>query len=90
MVTVPTIIGAFFWKKATHWGALASLIGGGAVAIWMAFIQGVSVFNPLLAGSVAGTSVLLYVVVSLVTKPHAKELDFAKELAPELAKHRAW
>jgi SSS family solute:Na+ symporter len=90
MVTVPTIIGAFFWKKATHWGALASLIGGGAVAIWMAFIQGVSVFDPLLAGSVAGTSVLLYVVVSLATKPHAKALDFAKELAPELAKHRAW
>jgi len=90
MVTVPTIIGAFFWKKATHWGALASLIGGGAVAIWMAFIQGVSVFNPLLAGSVAGVSVVLYVAVSLLTKPHPTALDFAKELAPELAKHRAW
>jgi SSS family solute:Na+ symporter len=90
MVTVPTIVGAFFWKKATHWGALASLVGGGAVAIWMAFIHGVSVFNPLLAGSVAGVSVVLYVAVSLLTKPHPKALDFAAELGPELAKHRAW
>lgn len=90
MVTVPTIIGAFFWKRATHWGALASLVGGGAVAIWMALIQGVSVFNPLLAGSVAGVSVVLYVVVSLLTTPHPKALDFAGELAPELARHRAW
>jgi SSS family solute:Na+ symporter len=90
MVTVPTIIGAFFWKRATHWGALASLVGGGVVAIWMALIQGVSVFNPLLAGSVAGVSVVLYVVVSLLTTPHPKALDFAGELAPELARHRAW
>jgi SSS family solute:Na+ symporter len=56
----------------------------------MAFIQGVSVFDPLLAGSVAGVSVVLYVAVSLFTKPHPTALDFAKELAPELAKHRAW
>jgi len=90
MVTVPTIVGAFFWKKATHWGALASLVGGALVAVWMAFIQGVSVFDPLLAGSVAGVSVVLYVSVSLLTKPHPKALDFAKDLAPELAKHRAW
>ncbi len=90
MVTVPTIVGAFFWKRATHWGALASLVGGALVAVWMAFIQGVSVFDPLLAGSVAGVSVVLYVSVSLLTKPHPKALDFAKDLAPELAKHRAW
>lgn len=90
MVTVPTIVGAFFWKRATHWGALASMLGGGIVAIWMALIQGISVFNPLLTGIVGGVSVVLYVAVSLATKPHSKALDFASELAPELRRHHAW
>lgn len=90
MVTVPTIVGAFFWKRATHWGALASMSGGGVVAIWFALVQGVSVFNPLLTGSVAGASVALFVIVSLATRPHARALDFATELAPELRRHRAW
>ena len=90
MVTVPTIIGAFFWKRATHWGALASMLGGGIVAVWMALVQGVSVFNPLLAGIVGGVSVVLYVAVSMATRPHAEALDFASELAPELRRHRAW
>lgn len=90
MVTVPTIFGAFFWKRATHWGALASMVGGSTVAIWLALVQGVSVFDPLLAGSVAGSSILLYVLVSATTRPHSEALDFAKELAPELRRHRAW
>jgi len=90
MVSVPTIIGGFFWKRATNWGSLASLVGGALVAIWLAFIQGVSVFNPLLAGSVAATSVVLYIVVSLLTKPHPKAVDFASELRDELNAHRVW
>lgn len=90
MVTVPTIVGAFFWKRSTAWGALASLVGGAIVAVVMAFVLGISVFNPLLAGTVAGVSLGLFVVVSLVTKPHPEALDFAGELAPELAKHKAW
>lgn len=90
MVSVPTIVGAFFWNRATNWGALASLIGGAAVAIYMAIFAGVSVFNPILAGTVGGVSVGLFVIVSLITKPHPKSLNFKSELAPELSKHKAW
>lgn len=90
MVMVPSIIGAFFWSRATNWGSLASLLGGAAVAVWLVLIQGVSVFNPILAGSVALVSTGLFIGVSLVTSPRSEALDFKRELAPELAKHRAW
>lgn len=90
MVMVPTIVGAFFWRWATHWGALASLLGGAITAVWLALFQGVSVFDPLLVGSVAGVSVLGFVAVSLITKAHPDALDFRGELAPLLATHRAW
>lgn len=90
MVMVPTIVGAFFWRRATHWGALASLLGGAITAVWLALFQGVSVFDPLLVGSVAGVSVLGFVAVSLITKAHPDALDFRGELAPLLATHRAW
>lgn len=90
MVTVPTIVGAFFWNRATNWGALASLIGGASVAIYMAIFAGVSVFNPLLAATVGGVSIALYVLVSLVTKPQATALNFKTELKAELVKHKAW
>lgn len=90
MVMVPSIIGAFFWSRATNWGSLASLLGGAAVAVWLVLIQGVSVFNPILAGSVALVSTGLFIGVSLVTSSRSEALDFKRELAPELAKHRAW
>lgn len=90
MVSVPTIVGGFFWKRATNWGALASLSSGALVAIGLAFGLGISVFNPLLAGSVALVSVSLFIGVSLVTAPHPNALDFAAELTPELAKRRVW
>ncbi len=90
MVTVPAIIGAFFWRRATAAGALASILGGAALAVWMAMIQGVSVFNPVLALSVGGACLVLFVLVSLLTKPKAKALDFAAELRADLDKHGAW
>ena len=90
MVTVPATIGAFFWRRATAAGALASIGGGAALAVWMSMIKGVSVFNPVLALSVGGVSVALYVVVSLVTRPRASALDFKGELADDLARVNAW
>jgi len=90
MVMVPTIIGAFFWSRSTHQGALWSMSGGALVAVYLALVQGVSVFNPLLVGSVAAVSAGLFIGVSLITKPNPDAIDFAKELGPELAKHRAW
>jgi len=90
MVMVPTIIGAFFWSRSTHQGALWSMSGGALVAVYLALVQGVSVFNPLLVGTVAAVSTGLFIGVSLITKPYPDAIDFAKELGPELAKHRAW
>ena len=88
MVTVPATVGAFFWRRATAAGALASIGGGALLAVWMAMIQGVSVFNPVLALSVGGVSVALYVLVSLVTRPRPGALDF--DLRAELDSVGAW
>jgi len=90
LVSVPPIVGAFFWRRGTAAGALAAITGGAAVAVWLAIFQGISVFNPILPFAVGGTSVGLFVLVSLATSPRAKALDFQTEIADELARHRAW
>lgn len=90
MVTVPATIGAFFWRRATAAGALASITAGAALAVWMAMIKGVSVFNPVLALSVGGVSIVLFVVVSLLTRPRAAALDFQGALQDDLARVNAW
>ncbi|MDP2738800.1 MAG: hypothetical protein Q8O82_08905, partial [Pseudorhodobacter sp.] len=90
LVTVPPIVGAFFWKRGTAAGAMACLGGGALVAVWMAMVAGVSVFNPWLAGTVALVSTALFVGVSLVTRPRAGALDFAGELRADLDRHNAW
>lgn len=66
------------------------LTGGALSAIYLALIEGINVFNPLLVGVVALVSVGLFVGVSLFTKPQPAALDFSDELASELAKHRTW
>lgn len=53
-------------------------------------LRGVSVYDPTLAFLVIGTSVLLFIIVSLVTSPRASALDFAGELRAELDAHRVW
>ncbi|SFP42627.1 sodium:solute symporter family protein [Tranquillimonas alkanivorans] len=90
IVTVPAIVGAFFWRGGTAWGVLASLIGGSATAIWMAMVSGVSVFDPALALTVVGVTVALFVGVSLVTEPRDSALDFKGALQEELARMRVW
>lgn len=90
LVSVPPIVGAFFWRRGTAAGALASILGGAGVALWLALVRGVSVFDPLLPIAVAGTSVGLFVAVSLVTTPRRGALDFESEIAAQLARHRAW
>lgn len=90
VVSVPAIVGAFFWRRGTAAGALASLVGGTATAIWMAFVAGISVFDPTLAATVIGVTVALFVGVSLVTRPKAEALDFKAALADDLARHGVW
>jgi SSS family solute:Na+ symporter len=90
LVTVPPIVGAFFWNKGTAAGALAGMLGGGVLAVYLALLQGVSVFNPLLPFSVAGLSALLFVLVSLASRPREAALDFRNEISAKLAAHRAF
>ncbi|PQO22694.1 pantothenate permease [Rhodobacteraceae bacterium WD3A24] len=90
LVTVPPIIGAFFWRRGTAAGAATGMLGGGAVAVWMAIVQGVSVFDPVLPLTVAAVSTAAFIVVSLLTRPAEAALDFQGELRADLARHRAW
>ncbi len=84
MVVVPTIFGAFFWRRATAAGSIASILSGSAVAIYLQF----SGWKPLghwpgvwtiLVGS------LVFIVVSLLTEPpREKAEEFMGYLQEEL------
>lgn len=90
IVTVPATIGAFFWRGGTAAGVLASLIGGSVTAIYMAMIAGFSVFDPRLAAAILSVTILLFVGVSLATRPRPEALDFKTGLRDELNKHGVW
>ncbi|MEH0069287.1 hypothetical protein V6L77_01470 [Pannonibacter sp. Pt2-lr] len=44
LVTVPAIIGAFFWRRGTAAGALVSILGGVAFVVWM-YLTGNKLFG---------------------------------------------
>ena len=90
IVTVPAIVGAFFWRGGTAAGALVSMGGGAVVAIWLVLGLGVSVFDPRLAFGVAAVAVGLFYGVSRVTRPRPAALDFQTDLRADLDHHRAW
>lgn len=91
-MAVPPILGALFWHRGTGAGAgaLASILGGAGVAVWLAILQGVSVFDPVLPLTVAGVGMALFVGVSLATRPRPGALDFRAGIAAGLARHRVW
>lgn len=60
------IIGAFYFKRATNAGAIASMIGGGGLAIIWKVIGEPGGYDPVLPG--LALSVILYFVVSYLTK----------------------
>lgn len=85
VVMVPAIVGAFFWKRGTAAGALASVVLGGLFVIIM-YLTGNSLFG--LNAGILGLPVatLLFVVVSLATRPQDDVArifvdDISKELA---------
>ncbi|AFM22416.1 Na+/proline symporter [Acetomicrobium mobile DSM 13181] len=65
-VFVP-VIGGFLWKGATRAGAFASLIIGSIVALW-GILSGVSLFGAPVEIFAALISLVIFVVVSLITK----------------------
>lgn len=89
LVTIPAIVGAFFWSRGTAMGVIASLLLG-TLALALVKWGGVSV--PVLPLSAVGliTSSVAYVVVSLITQPEADALDFKADLKDELTRRSAW
>lgn len=74
LVTVPAIIGAFFWKRGTAAGAIVSIVAGGIIALWFQF-GGIKPFG-LWPGVWSGiTAAILFVFVSLLTSPPAGKAD---------------
>lgn len=67
VVIVPAIVGAFFWKRGTAAGALASIVGGGIFVVAM-YLTGNSILG--LNAGILGfpVSAALFVVVSLATR----------------------
>ncbi|MCV2876772.1 sodium:solute symporter family protein [Rhodobacteraceae bacterium XHP0102] len=90
LVTVPAMIGAFFWNRATAFGAMASIVIGAGVAVILVFGQGMSVFNPNLVLAVGGAAVLGFIAASLASRPKDSALDFKSAIADDLAQMRIW
>jgi solute:Na+ symporter, SSS family len=86
LVIVPALIGAFFWRRGTAAGALASIVGGTCVVIALQ-ATGVRLFglpNPVLA---FGTSIALFVCVSFLTRtPAGAGAEFIDEIRDDLRK----
>lgn len=74
LVLVPAISGAFFWKRATAAGAIASILAGGFIAFWFQFggIRPLGLWPGVWSAAV---SVVLFVAVSLFTKPPVEKAE---------------
>ena len=86
---VPALIGAFYWKRGTGVGALVSVVGTSAFVLLM-YATGNSLLG--LPAGVWGIVVasVLFVGVSLATKPHQATTDaFFAAISEELSKKRS-
>ncbi|WP_299842698.1 sodium:solute symporter family protein [uncultured Paracoccus sp.] len=74
VVVVPATIAAFFWRRGTAAGALASIIGGVGFVIAM-YLTGNKLFG--LNAGILGlpVSAVLFCIVSLMTKPDLARAD---------------
>ncbi len=83
LVMAPAIIGAFFWKRATAAGAIVSMAVGGVVTgvMYVARIYPLG-WWPSVWGVLLTT--LLFVGVSLVTRPPENAAEFIEQVEREL------
>jgi SSS family solute:Na+ symporter len=74
LVTVPSLIGAFFWKRGTAAGAITSIIAGGIIAAYFQFgnVQPLGWGAGIWSGIV---SLILFIVVSIFTKPPREKAE---------------
>lgn len=90
LITVPAIVGAFFWRRATAAGALASVIGGTVAVAWWK-IAGINPFGVPNAVAAFAVAIVLFVAVSLATRPPAdRGRSFIDDLRVDLDRWRAW
>jgi SSS family solute:Na+ symporter len=89
LVMVPAIVGAFFWRRGTGLGAIASIVGAGILVGVLQYSgaqpldQASGVWGLLLA-------TLLFVGVSLATPaPQARAAEFLGHVSTRLKEHRA-
>ncbi|MCD7829411.1 MAG: sodium:proline symporter, partial [Clostridiales bacterium] len=84
----PVMLCALFWKRCNRWGAIAGMVGGGAmVFIWEYLISpmgGVFGIYELLPGFLVG--LLLCFVVSLATAEPSQEIQDEFEKAKAMDK----
>lgn len=90
LVTVPAIVGAFFWRRGTAAGAIASIAVAGTVvtALQLGGLRPLGVPASLWGGALA---LLLFVAVSLATAPpRERAARFLEPLREALPRHRIW
>ena len=61
------VIGAMLWQGGTGAGALASIAVSGVAVVVLLFVRGIDSDAPIYVG--LGLSLIIYVAVSLVTRP---------------------
>ncbi|MEF8847575.1 MAG: sodium:solute symporter family protein [Candidatus Thermoplasmatota archaeon] len=88
LVVVPSLIGVFFWKRGTAKGAIASMSAGGLVTGVLYFMSYLWFGGVKWWPSVVGFSVtvLLFVVVSFLTKPPDEAEKFIFEVRKYMEK----
>lgn len=65
------IVGALFWRRATSAGALASMLASSVVVVGLMVRDGLLANSPIYVGLL--TSLVVFVVVSLLTRPSSGE-----------------
>lgn len=89
LVMAPAIIATFFWKRATTAGALVSMIIGGTLTVVLHVLDLRAGFK--LAGQWpavwrSAVTVVVFVGLSLVTRPPKTATEFVDGVASELTK----
>ncbi|MGJ8547650.1 MAG: sodium:solute symporter family protein [Sulfitobacter sp.] len=87
VLTVPATVGAFFWRRGTGAGALASIIGG-VIVVGGMYLTGNSLFG--LSAGIIGLPVatVLFIGVSLATKANTARADEFMQVASQALKAR--
>jgi SSS family solute:Na+ symporter len=83
LVMAPTLIAAFFWKRASAWGSVVSMVAGGVLTAAL-YLSGFYPFGwwPPVWG--LGLTTLLFVLISLFTPAPEGAAEFIDGVEREL------